>query len=171
MAKAQAKMNLLQALAAGDPRGVIALMLWKNRLREPDMYVQITEDDIKGFQDCTAYLKVIPEVRIHQPGEIPAQPAIAATANRRAVPARAAIPPRPYVMVTLVEKGTENAIRPVENNEADYDAAQAASKVRQAKSDAPQMASRLINMATKGEFSLSEIQDAADALIILSRAA
>lgn len=169
MAKAPVKMNPLDALVAGDPRGVIALMLWKRRLAEPDMFVQITEEDIKGFQDCVKFQKIVPEVLIRRPPPIPGQAAIPATHNRRAVPARAEIPARPYVIVTLVEKGTEHVIRPIENNEADYDRAQDANRVRKARGDAPRLAQRLLDMARSGEYSLSEMQDAADALVLLAR--
>ncbi len=160
----------LDALTQGDPLQVIAVMLWKNRMREPDMYVKIDEHDLKGFQDCVGYLKVKPTVKIARPQGVPAQAAIPATANRRAVPAREAIPPRPYVLVTLVdEKG--DAIRPVENNEEDFDAAKASAEVRRARDQAPDIAQRIVNQARSGEYSLSDIQDAANALLILSRAA
>jgi len=164
------KPDPLDALAEGDLKRVIALMLWKARLREPDMYVQITENDIKGFEDCVAYLKVKPEVMVKRPPGLPAQAAIPATGNRRAVAAREATPPKPFVIVTLVEDGTENVIRPVENNQEDYDIAQDAAHVRKARDQAPALAERIVNQARSGEFSLSEIQDAADALIILARA-
>lgn len=160
----------LDALLEGDAQGVIALMLWKERMRCPDMFVRIDERDLKGFQDCCRYLKVIPEVRIFRPQGLPAQEARAAGAHRRAVPARPASPARPYVMVTLVEAGTENAIRPVENNQEDYDAAQAAAAVRKAKDQAQMLAERLVQQAQSGEYSLSDMQDAANALVTLARA-
>lgn len=165
------QLDPLDALAQGDPRNVMALMLWKNRLREPDMYVQIDEHDIKGFQDCVDYLKVKPEVKIVRPAGLPAQDPIAATGKRRAVPARAATPPKPYVIVTLVEQGTMNVIRPVENNQDDFDTAQAAAELRKARDRAPQLAERILQQARTGETSLSDMQDAADALLVLARAA
>lgn len=159
----------LDALAAGDPRGVIALMLWQRRFEQPDLYAQITEKDIVGFQDCVRYMKVTPEVQILRPAGIEAQPAIPATKNRRAVPARPATDPKPYVIVRLVEKGTENAIRPVENNQEDYDKMAASAQVKQARDSAPGLAQRLIQQANSGEYSLSDMQDAANALMILAR--
>lgn len=161
--------NPLDDLAQGDPQRVMALMLWKARMREPDMYVQITEADIKGFDDCCRYLKARPQVRVFRPAEIPAQAAIPATGNRRAVAAREAIPARPYVMVVLTdEKG--DVIKPVENNEADYEASQGAAQIRKARDQAPDLANRIVNGARTGEYSLSDIQDAANALLILARA-
>lgn len=168
--KKAAKLDPLDTLAQGDPKRVIALMLWKARLREPDMYVKIDERDLKGFEDCVAYLKVKPDVMVKHPPGLPAQAAIPAMGNRRAVPARAATPPKPFVIVTLVEEGTENVIRPMENNEEDYDASQDAAQVRKARDQAPGMADRLMQQGRTGDFSLSDITDAANALLTLARA-
>ena len=165
-----AKKDALDLLAEGDPKRIIALMLWKARLREPDLFVQITEKDIEGFDACTNYLKVVPGVMVKRPAGLPYQPAQPAAGNRRAVPAREATPAKPFVIVALVEDGTENAIRPVENNETDYDAAQAQAAVRKARDQASAIAQRILNQAKSGEYSLSDIQDAADALITLARA-
>ncbi len=169
------KLDPLDALATGDPLRVIALMLWKNRHREPDMYVQIEERDLEGFNACVDYLKVKPAVLIKRPPEIPGQPAIPAQGNRRAVPARPSIPARPYVMVSLVELGkdgrpTENAIRPVENNEDDYDQQRDTAAVRRAKDNAPHLANMLLKAAASGDYSVSDMQDAANALQLLARA-
>lgn len=159
----------LDELADGDPKRVIALMLWKARMRQPDMFVEINEKDIRAFEDCMAFLKVKPDVMIRRPQGLPAQAGIPATHRRRAVAAREASPPRPYVIVSLVEAGTENTIRPVENNQADYDVAQDARALRKARDDAPRLAERILAGARTGELSLSEMQDAADALLILAR--
>lgn len=160
----------LDALAQGDPKMVMALMLWKERHRQPDMYVQIDEKDLQGFEDCVTYLKVKPDVLIRRPQGVPAQPGLPATHHRRAVPAREAIPPKPYLIVSLVERGTENVIRPVENNEADFDTAKDAAALRKARDQAPELANRILAQARSGEYSLSDIQDAADALLTLARA-
>lgn len=158
----------LDALAAGDPKKVIALMLWKARHRQPDMYVQIDEKDLNGFEACVHYLKVIPEVDIRRPSGLPVQEAVAATHTRRAVPGREATPPKPYVVVRLVESGTENMIKPVENNQEDYDTAKHAARVRKARDQAPELAERIVSAARSGEMSLSDIQDTADALLLLA---
>ena len=165
----QKKLDALDIIAQGDLKRVIALMLWKARHRQPDLYVQIDEKDLAGFDACVQYLKVTPEVRIHRPQGLPAQAGIPATHNRRAVPGREASPPKPFVVVTLVEAGTENVIRPVENNQDDYDVAQDAAAVRKARDQAPMLAERLVAQARTGEFSLSDMQDAADALLLLAR--
>src|SRR6266403_1241714 len=74
MPKKPAQPHPLDVLANGDPKKVIALMLWKARRRQPDLYVKIDEDDLKGFEDCVTYLKVVPEVMIRRPPPIAAQP-------------------------------------------------------------------------------------------------
>lgn len=160
----------LDALVQGDPLNVIALMLWKNRMREPDLYVRIDEADIKGLEDCVRYLKVTPQVQILRPAGAPAQAAVAASGNRRAVPAREASAPRPYVIVRLVDRGTENRIQPIENNEQDYAAQQQAAQVKRARDQAERLAARILQGAASGESSLSDIQDAAEALVVLARA-
>jgi hypothetical protein len=118
--KAPKQVDVLDELANGDPQRVMALMLWKNRLGNPDMYVQVNEADIRGFDDCIRFLKVKPEVRVYRPQGQPAQPAVPGQGNRRSVPAREATPAKPYVMIVLTDdKG--DAIRPVENNQEDFD--------------------------------------------------
>ncbi len=162
------KEDPLDTLANGDPKDVIALILWKNRNKEPDMSVQITEHDIKGFQDCVEYLKVTPEVTIKRPQGMPAQVARRDLGSNRTIPAREAIPPRDYIVVNLVEKGTENRIVPVENNQEDYDKQQQAAAVRKARDQAQSLADALIGQARTGEFSTAVMQDAAQALVTMA---
>jgi hypothetical protein len=148
----------------------MALMLWKARHREPDLYVKIDENDLKGFDDCVAYLKVEPLVLIKRPAGLPAQAGIPATHNRRAVPGREAIPPKPFVIAALVDKQTKDAIRPIENNEGDFDTAAQAAAVRKARDQAQDLAQRLLQQARSGEYSLSDMTDSANALITMARA-
>jgi hypothetical protein len=161
-------LDTLDALVAGNAISAIALMLWKQRFVEPDMYVQITEADCRGFAECCEYLKVTPAVLIRRPGGVPAQEGIPASAGRRAVAAREAIQPKPYVVVTLVEEGTENAIRPVENNQADFDKSKDQAAVRKARDQAQGLADALITQGRTGEYSLSIIEDAAQALVTMA---
>lgn len=144
-------------------------MLWVNRRVQPDLYAQITAEDLKGFDDCVNYLGVRPTVQIHRPQGLPAQPAIPPTTRSRGVPAREAEPPRPYVIISLTDE-QGNAIVPVENNQVDYDRSQDAAAVRHARDNAPDLASRLMDQAQTGEFSVSIMRDASDALLLLSRA-
>ena len=157
----------LDALAAADPREVIALMLWKDRIRNPDLFVQIDENDIKGFRDSVDYLKVKHEVRIYRPVQ-PGQDAIPAQGTRKAIPGRREIA-KPYVMVVLTDhKG--DAIVPVENNEDDYQRRAEQSKLTRFRENAPSLAAQLLQQARSGEYSLAVMQECADALVALSRA-
>lgn len=161
--------NLIAEVDAGNVVRVIALMLWKARMENPDMTLRIVEQDIAGLEACVGYLKIEPEVRIARPQGRPAQEAIAARGRHPAIPAREAEPPRPFVVVSLVEKGTENAIRAVENNEQDYDKSQAKDAVRRARESAPTLASELIAGINSGTFSTSTMEAAAQALVTLAR--
>lgn len=161
--------NALDALAA-DPHKVIALMLWKGRKHEPDLYFKIDEADLKGFEDCVQYLKVTPEVSIERPQGRPAQSAT--VVRGKTYPAREADPPKPYVIVQLLAKdakGMTGPLRPVENNEADYEEQRKIAAVRRFRERAPELAARLVRQATTGEFSNSDIQDAAEALMALAQ--
>lgn len=168
MAAKKPTVDPLDALSQADPKRVIAMMLWQRRHQNPDMYVRIDERDIEGFDACMRYQKLQADVMIKRPAGIPGQEAIPATHRRRAVPAREATPPKPYVIVALVEKGTENAIRPIEDNQDDYDTAQRAAQIRAARDKAPALAALILRQAQSGESSLSDIRDAADALVLLA---
>ena len=52
MTEATQSDNPLDRLVASDPKRAIAMLLWKNRHANPELNVQITEQDIKGFDDC-----------------------------------------------------------------------------------------------------------------------
>ena len=110
------------------------------------------------------YQKVTPFVLIKRPQGVPAQEGTNAAHGRRAVAAREAIPARPYMVVALVDKGTENTIKPVENNQEDYDQARDQDAIRKARDQAQGLADALVNQARTGEFSSSVMEDAAQAL-------
>ena len=170
MAKRKPKqLDPLDTLAEGDPLKIIALMLWVNRFRQPDMYMQIYDKDIQGLEDCVNYLKVKPVVSIHRPQGTPEQPAQAGSSTRRPVPALPAQPAKPFVIINLVDERGD-MIKPVENNSADFDAAGEAAKVRRAKEQAGDIAQRIVQQAHSGEISQSDTQDAADALVVMARA-
>lgn len=162
------KKDDLDHLAEGDPKDVISLMLWKVRHQFPDLAMQITPKDLEGFNACVTYLKVKPELNIVRPQGRPAQEGIPAVGQRRAVPAYDAEPPRPFVVVRLVEKGTENMIRPVENNEEDNAKRIAAEKLVNYRSQAPALAQALENAARSGDFAAHDLREAAAALRVLA---
>lgn len=163
------KLDVLDQLALGDASEIIALMLWKDRHRNPDMTLQITEADIAGFRKCTEYLEVVPKLRIERPQGLPAQEGIPAVGNRRAVPARAAEPPRPFVVVQVVDKDG-NGIKPIESEEDGAKLRDEADKLRQIRDTAPGLASQLIADARAGSFSSSMVIEAAESLKTLARA-
>lgn len=163
--------DLLDVLAKADPRRVIALMLWKQRFENPEMAVQITEKDITGFDQCAAYLKVEPGVRIERPLGRPGQAPIPAMGNRRAVPGYPPEPPRPFVVVAVVEKGTENGIRPIENNEEDNQRRIEGEERRRARENATGLAQSLEGMSAQGaDISSSILREAAAVMRLLARA-
>lgn len=171
MATKQAPKDVLDVFveaATKNPNLAVMAALWANRLRCPDMYVKVTERDLNAFRDSMAYLKVKPAVRIHREPSIPAQAAIPAMANRRAVPARPAVPAKPYLTVQLVEEGTVNGIVPVENNQADFDAREEMAAIRRARDNAPRLA-EMLEKAKGGDFSTSDLSDAAAALLLLAK--
>lgn len=159
----------LDQLVDGDPKDVLALILWKNRHNNPELSVQITAKDIEGFQACCEYLEVEPEVRIIRPAGRPAQEAMVKNGQVIA-PARPADPPKPFVVAQIVAKGTDNAIRPVENNLEDYDRQQQMAAVRKARDQASMHAANILTAVKTGEWSLSDMQEAANALTIMAAA-
>lgn len=160
----------LDRLAAGSQDTIIAMLLWKNRHANPEMTEQITLKDLQGFKDCVQYLKVKPAVRIERPQGRPAQPAIPAIRGREAIPAREAEPPRPFVVVGIVQEGTLDSIRPIENNEQDNERRIAAEQARRHRELAPGLASLLENMIATGNISESDVRDAAKTLRVLASA-
>lgn len=156
--------------ALKDPRKVIALMLWQDRFRNPEMARQITEQDIKGFNDCAEYLGVTPDVKIVRPQGRSAQDAVPAQGKRRAVPARAGEPARPFVAVNVVAKGTSNSIKPIENNEAAAQRRDEAERLRRVRDQALGLASGLLADLAQNQFSTATVREAAAALQTLARA-
>jgi len=144
----------MQAFAQAAPQEHIALLLWKMRHANPELAVTVTEADVKGYMDCISYLKVTPEVKVFEH--------------------------RGATVIALLEKDTEirdkttgalvsrgNAIKPVENNEADFQRAEQHERVRMIRQTAPQLAQTLLNAANRGEFSEDLVREAAQALQIM----
>ncbi len=145
----------LDALITAGPRALIALLLWKDRFRNPSMSISITEADVTGLKQCTEYLEVEPSVEIWR---------------------------RPSgVIVGLVQKGTMikdkagtitslgDAITPIENNQADKDKADQARRLNEIRATAPALAARLLSEDAAGIATRSTIEEAAQALRVLSQ--
>jgi len=160
--------------ANADPKRAIAIMLWRARMTNPDMYVRVEEKDLQGLADCVNYLKVKPAILIHREQGQPAQPGLPATKDRRAVPPRMATAPKPYAVIALVEQDkngnpTMNMIKPVENNQEDYDRSLEVAAIQRARDMAPDLAQRLVHASRTGDFSSSDLQEAASALELLAK--
>jgi hypothetical protein len=174
MAKAKVKpMDTLDQFAAealADPRRAVEMLVWKQRFDQaPDLAVLVTEKDIIGFRQCCEYLDLEPEVRIVRPQGRPASQAIPAQGNRRAVPASAGEPPRPFVVVSLVKKGTADGFKPIENNEEDAKLRDQANALRRIRDNAPGIAADLMAGLSRKEYSEATIREAAAALTALAR--
>ena len=155
--------------AAADPKRAMQLLLWKQRFENPDMAVIVKEADIVGFDQACAYLEVTPDVAVVRPQGLPARPAIPAEGKRRAVPAFAGEAPRPFVVVSLVKKGTKDQIKPIENNEQDAQRRDEANALRKVKDSAAGLAAALLGDLAQNQFSTATIREAAQALQTLSR--
>ena len=168
------ELDLWVERANADPRRAMMMMLWRNRMQNPDMYVKVEPRDLQAFQDSCVYQKLKPAIVIHREAGLPAQPAIPARGNQRAIPARDAVAPKPYAVIALVEEKngvpTMNMVKPIENNQEDYDRSLEIAEQRKARDQAPDLAARLLNAANTGDFSSSDLRDAANALAVLSRA-
>ena len=160
------------ALAQKDPKQAIALMLWKQRHQRPELATQVTRKDLEGFGACTAYLNVIPDVRIFRRPEVPARAAVPPSdANPKGVPGFHGAPAAEFVTITMVNKGTEDTFRPIENNEEDAQAADRQEHLRAAREDAPGLAQRVANSAAGGEFSQQLVLELCSYATTLARAA
>lgn len=170
MAKAKAvpKKDSLDLLAEGDPKKIIALLLWRDRFRNPEMSAHVTLEDLDGFEQCSDYLGVTTQVSIFRPQGRPAQEAVATTPGKRGIAARAAEPPRDYVFVGVVDKDG-NSIKPIESTEENADRRDAANALRSSREKGPRLAALLRGACQSGTYSTAEIQEAAQALEVLAR--
>lgn len=151
--------HLVAMAEKNDYAQALKLILWKMRFENPDFTLEINPDDIKAFDDCVDYLEVKPTLYVTRPGAVPAQEGRPAMGNRRAVPARAAIPPKNYVVVQMLDQDGNN-FKPIENNQQDFDRQKKADATRRAKDNALTLASQLAADIRSGTFSESTIGDA-----------
>ena len=174
----------MDALVA-DPMKMMALVMWKNRIQNPDMGVAITPKDLEGFAQAVDYLKVQAQVRMFRRGEnayVQMVDAASKVVVRRKVGAKDKeghdiIADRDFDLEVVngqyaLEPGDVivsigNGIRPIENNEADYDAAARAERVRQAKVTAPSLAMQVKNGAIAGTISKEMVCEVCDVLMTL----
>lgn len=129
-----------------DRDRAMQLMLWKIRHQYPDLALVITEQDIAKLDACCDYLKVQPAALAHRP-------------DQRG-PKDKEPRPAPFVVITLVAKGTTNVIRAVENDEADFERQKLAEQARRIATAAPATVARLLDDLRRGSYSEGEIADA-----------
>lgn len=182
MAKAAAvPQHPMDALVA-DPMKMMAVLLWKNRIQNPDMGVGITPKDLEGFAQAVQYLDVQAQVRTFRRNEnayVQMVDAASKVVVRRKVGAKDKdgndiVVDKDFDLEVVggkyaLEPGDVivsigNSIRPIENNEADYDAAARAERVRQAKVSAPALAMQVKNGAIAGTISKEMVCEVCDAL-------
>lgn len=164
----------LDALAQGDPRDVMALMLWKMRHRFQDLSMEITKKDVEQFKASCDYMGVKVGVAIIHPQGRAATPGRKAEGDRPAVPPRPAEPPRPWVFVGVVEKDesgelTMNSVTPIESDEEGAASRDAQMRLQKMKDRAPMIAQGLIQMANSNSISTSEMAAAAQLLTDFAR--
>lgn len=172
MAKAKPKpprKDALDQFAEGTHERALQLVLWKHRHLSEEMTVIVTPEDIEAFDQCMKYQSAHPQILLYRPEGLPATAAIPAAGNRRAVPARPAEPPRPYVIVSLVERGTKNTIKPIENNEEDYKKGELGRQLQVMRRNIPDYAASLRRTAATGDFSSGTLEDIARALELWGR--
>lgn len=161
----------LDNLVEHGPLRAIALLLWKERYRNPEFAIQVTAADLQGFEACTSYLQVEPKILIRRP---PGQPAVPAMPPSRrfpeGFPARAAEPPRPYVLVSMVDAKTGDAFKPIENSEEGAKIRDRENALRRLRERAPLLAQAVASNAAQNVFSGSEITELCNAAIELARA-
>lgn len=165
-------LDALDQLEKSDAHTVIALLLWKDRHRNPDLSTQISQEDIDGFDACVKYLDVKPQVQIVRPRGRPATPALPASrVHPQGYPAQAAEPPRNFVFVGVgyFEKNIFNSIKPIENNEEGAQKRDLAARSRVIRERGPQLARELMSNAAAGTFSSAQVEEAAQMLIDAAR--
>jgi len=181
MTKAKAvEQHPMDALVA-DPMKAMALLLWKNRIQNPEMGVAITPKDLTGFDQAVQYLEVHAQVRMFRRGEnayVQMVDAASKVVVRRQVGARdkdgnEIVAAKDFDLEVVngkyaIEPGDivvsiGNAIKPIENNEADYDAAARAERIRQAKVIAPSLIAQVRNGAIAGTISKEMVVELCDA--------
>lgn len=151
-----------------DFRYAIMLMLWQRRFENPSFTIEVHPEDLKTFTDCVKYLEVAPQIKIFRPGGVPARGEIAATRGRSAIPARDAIPPKPYAVIQMVDQDG-NAIVPVPNSEEEAKRKAEADEVRRLREGARHLAGVLSADLSQATFSTATIQEAIKTLMSFAR--
>ena len=146
-----------------DPQQAMMLVLWKNRFDNPELSVQITPADVAEFEACAGYLQVQPVLSVRQPEGRKGHAGAPAAGNRPAIPPMPDEPPRPFVVVAVVDQGG-NGFKPIESTEEGAKVRDAADEKRRHRDNARSLADALVAQVQGGTFSNDTILDAAAAL-------
>jgi hypothetical protein len=160
--------DALDSFATAPLDRVLQLVLWKLRHKNPEMAVLITEGDITGFEQSMSYQGVVPAILIERPQGRPAH--AGARGKVVSVAPFSGEPPRPFVIVAVVERGKKNAIRAIENNQDDFERGDLARRIALARGKAATLAQQVRNAAASGDFTSGTLEDAAEALEVLAKA-
>ena len=157
----------LDRFAASPLDRVLQLVFWKLRHKNPDMAVLITQADLEAFDQSMAYQDITPTVMVERPQGRPAHEG--ARGRKITVAPFAGEPPRPFVIVAVVEKGKKNAVRAIENNQEDFDQGALLRQIAQAKGKARVLAAAVRQSAASGDFTSGTLEEAASCLELFAK--
>jgi hypothetical protein len=185
-----AKLDPLDMLAA-DPNRLLGLLLWQRRIDRPELSTAITKKDIDGMAQGVEYVAGEAdgvEVRAFRRGDRVLVQLV--DAKSKAVVRRQVMGKDKEgrdIMVAkdldvevrdgrpVMQPGDEivsigDAIRPIENNQEDFDASERAERLRVARASAPDLAAMVKQSALMGTFSKELVVEACDKLVLLASA-
>ena len=145
-----------------------AMLLWKNRFRNPEMAEQVTVEDIEKLTACVNYLGITPKIVITRPRGRPAQAAVPERAGHRAIPAKPAEPDRPFVMIQLVDEKGDH-FKAIENAEDSAKRRDESIEVGKLRDRAPQVAGDILAEIQSGTFVDSTLREAARMLTEMAK--
>ena len=166
-----------------DWQRILQLLVWQRRMEPGGLSVMIEQREADAMDDCMAYLKKKPQVRVLERGDKTFVSVVDAASKvqvrdaegKQAVNNRPIERPVSDAGFVLLEPGDMvlsigDTIVPVENNEQDFAASQRAQELQRAREQASQLAMGIKQDAAIGQFSASTINQAMDYLIMLARA-
>lgn len=135
----------LRDLAKGPIDLLVGLVFWQARHRVPEMGTLITAKDLHGYKACLKYNGQVPKIVIE------AKPT--------------------GVFVRMADAATGDMITPIEDNPDDFDAAQAATRLRRMRENLPNLVNAVRGDMSQGVTSNDTINQLCDAALMLARQA
>jgi hypothetical protein len=143
--------QVIYSLADDQRHLALAMLLWQQRIANPEMSIEITPADIDSLRACAEYLSVTPAVRIFRPVQM-AEKTL-----------------RPGFYVQLVDEATGSTFKPIESDEKELDRSQAAAKWRSAKESIPELVRTVKSAMARGETSDYVINELCDAAMLVAQ--